>query len=78
MIRQVEPCESCGDDTGPGTPLFAERRTATDPADHRRYLCAPCAERLVSTPNRAGMTDEERRKLDSAAALFGGFVLGGL
>jgi hypothetical protein len=77
MIRQVEVCESCGDDTGPGTPLYSDRRIATDAAGHRRYLCAPCAQRMASPPRRQGMSDEERRKLESAAALFGGFVPGG-
>ena len=34
----MEPCEQCGEDTGPGTPRFVDRQRVDG-----RLLCAECA-----------------------------------
>jgi hypothetical protein len=77
MIRQLEPCESCGDDTAAGTALYAGRREATDPKGRRIFLCAPCAELAVAARRREPLSEEDRRKLESGAAVFGSFAPGG-
>ena len=52
MIRQLEPCESCGDDTAAGTPLYSGRREVTDAKGKRTFLCGPCAEGVVAARRR--------------------------
>ena len=76
-IRQLEPCESCGDDTAAGTALYAGRREATAAKGRRLFLCEPCAERVVAARRGAPMSEEDRRKLESGAAVFGSFAPGG-
>ncbi len=77
MIRQLEPCESCGEDTAAGTPLYSDRREVTDAKGQRTFLCAPCVERVVDARRREPLSDEDRRKLESGAAVFGAFAPGG-
>jgi len=77
MIRQLEPCESCDDETGAGSALYAERREVTDPTGRRTFLCGPCAERVVVARRRESLSEEDRRKLESGAAVFGAFAPGG-
>ena len=77
MTRQVEACMSCGDDTAPGTPLYSDRHVATDPGGARLFLCATCTGQLVAYRRREPLTDEDRRKLENAAAVFGAFAPGG-
>ena len=77
MVRQVEPCVSCGDDTAAGTPLYAGRHMAGDADGRRLFLCGPCMDQMVAGRRRDGLTDEDRRKLENAAAVFGAFAPGG-
>jgi hypothetical protein len=77
MIRQLEPCESCGDETATGTALYTERREVTDPTGRRTFLCGPCAERVVVARRRETLSEEDRRKLEGGAAVFGSFAPGG-
>lgn len=77
MIRQLEFCESCGDDTAAGTPLYPGRREATDANGRRTFLCGLCVERVVAARRREPLSDEDRRKLESGAAVFGAFAPGG-
>jgi len=77
MIRQLEHCESCGDETAAGTALYPGRREATDAKGRRVFLCEPCAERVVAARRGAPMSEEDRRKLESGTAVFGSFAPGG-
>ena len=77
MSSPAQPCVSCGEETAAGTPLYSDRRVSSAANSHPFYLCVLCAEQLVTGRLRAPLTDEERRRLESAAALFGGFVPGG-
>ena len=77
MIRQLEPCESCGDDTAAGTALYPGRREATDANGRRIFLCQPCAERVVAARRGEPLSEEDRRKLERGAAVFGSFAPGG-
>ena len=77
MIRQLESCESCGDDTAAGTPLHTDRRAVTDAKGQRTFLCGPCVERVVAARRAEPLSDEDRRKLESGAAVFGSFAPGG-
>jgi len=77
MIHQLEPCESCGDDTAAGSPLYPGRRAATDANGRRAFLCEPCVERVVAARRGEPLSDEDRRKLESGAAVFGAFAPGG-
>jgi hypothetical protein len=77
MVRQIEPCMSCGDDTSVGTPLYSGRHQATDSNGRRVFLCASCNEEMIAGRRREPLTDEDRRKLEQAAAVFGAFAPGG-
>jgi hypothetical protein len=77
MIRQLEPCESCGDDTAAGTALYPDRREVTDAKGQRTFVCGPCVERVVAARRPEPLSDEDRRKLESGAAVFGAFAPGG-
>jgi hypothetical protein len=41
------------------------------------FLCEPCAELAVAARRGQPMSDEDRRKLESGAAVFGSFAPGG-
>jgi hypothetical protein len=77
MIRQSEVCESCGEETAVGSPLYAERRVVTDVAGRRTYICSPCTGRIVASRRPEPLSDEDRRALESGAAAFGSFAPGG-
>jgi hypothetical protein len=65
-----EPCVVCGEETGLGHAQYLGRREVKGRDGSARFLCAECQAR--SRPaRRHELSDEERRRLDEHAAMFG-------
>ena len=66
----AEPCSVCGEDTSLGHASYFGRREAIAPDGRPRFFCAECHAR--NRPERRNeLSDEERRRLDDHAAMFG-------
>jgi hypothetical protein len=76
VTRQPEPCISCGEDTSAGTPFFSDRLVDRS-GNEERYLCSLCAQRAKGSHKIHEMSEEERKKLENAAFVFGSFAPGG-
>jgi hypothetical protein len=64
-----EPCVVCGEETGIGSPYYSSRRAVVSKGAEA-FLCSDCEAR--SHPGRRHeLTDEQRRKLDESALMFG-------
>jgi hypothetical protein len=77
MIRQLEVCEACGEETAVGSPLYSDRRVVTDPTGRRTFVCSSCTRRIVAARRQEPLSDEDRQRLESGAAAFGAFAPGG-
>ncbi len=56
----VEPCDSCGEDTAVGSPLFFDRHTIERPDGSRSFLCSLCvAESRKRRPSRMDASDQD-------------------
>jgi NMD protein affecting ribosome stability and mRNA decay len=65
-----EPCVVCGDETMIGSPYFSSRRQVAGPGAAAAFLCSDCEAR--SHPSRRHeLSDEERRRLNEHALMFG-------
>ena len=76
MARQPEPCVSCDEDTSVGSPFYSDRFVDRS-GSVASYLCSLCAERARGSREVHEMTDDQRRKLENAAFVFGSFAPGG-
>jgi hypothetical protein len=76
MAQQPEPCISCGEDTSVGSPFYSDRLVDRSGGE-ARYLCSLCAQRARGSREVHEMTDDQRRKLENAAFVFGSFAPGG-
>ena len=76
MARQPEPCISCGEDTSASSPFYSDRLVDRSGGE-ASYLCSLCAQRATGSREVHEMTDEQRRKLENAAFVFGSFAPGG-
>ena len=78
MVKQLEPCTACGEDTAVGSSLFSDRFVAHR-AGKTRYLCAICA--ASARGSREVHSDEEREReqdrLERAAFGYGVVATGG-
>jgi hypothetical protein len=78
MVKQLEACTACGEDTSVGSPFFSDRFVAQK-AGKTRYLCSLCA--ASARGSREVHSDEERERdrerLERAAFAYGSFAKGG-
>lgn len=58
VTQIVEPCESCGEDTGAGSANFIGRRRISTPAGALAFLCSDCDERIKGRTGRQLSDDE--------------------
>jgi hypothetical protein len=66
----TEPCAVCGDDTALGRAEYIGRREAVAKDGTPRFLCGDCEAR--SRPGRRHeLSDEQRRRMDEHALMFG-------
>ncbi len=68
-----EPCMACGEETAAGSPFYADRRRVQRGDGTVLFLCSDCIARATSG-QRVGLTDEQARRLDEGAAMFGVWV----
>jgi hypothetical protein len=54
-----EPCQSCGEETAEGSPLFFDRHTVDAPDGSRSYLCSSCVARSRKKRRSRYETDPE-------------------
>jgi uncharacterized protein YlaI len=66
----IEPCAVCGEDTSLGRPMFEARRGTQRRNGTRVFLCSDCQAR-TDPERRHQFSEEERRRLDEHAGLFG-------
>ena len=78
MVKQLEACTTCGEDTSVGSSLFSDRFVARK-GGKTRYLCALCAARARGS--REVHSEEERERdgerLERAAFGYGAVAKGG-
>ena len=67
-----QPCEVCGRETRPGSPLFSDRHSTIDPAGIATYRCADCSDRAVSHAARNEPIDTVQRSARAAGLGMGG------
>jgi hypothetical protein len=65
-----EPCIGCGRSSGPGTPLFSDRRTTRGTDGTTHHLCGDCNERAISQYGRR-LTDSYMVKIAARGAGLG-------
>lgn len=62
MTDPMEPCISCGEDTGIGSVFFSDRHTVERPGETTAHLCTLCNARIRASGKGRRLTDEEVRR----------------
>jgi hypothetical protein len=71
MSDPMEPCFSCGEDTGVGSVFFSDRHTVEPSARPPTYLCTLCNSRVRLSGRGKRLTDEQVRQFVANGTMAG-------